>query len=219
MVSKDTIVTIRNSRNVVPINELIEECGKQEVLDEFLGGSIYEAFYYLFGKLIDFCERQLAHVEDKIVHIEEIVFKYSKKSVLQKLVTVKRDVLDFNRIFLLLTLKFNSFCFFVKNLWPEESMFYLEEIKSMNNGVLHNIKHSIDLLDYLEEISESLMEESNLRLNRIFTILSFITWPTLLILSMREAGIWEHLSSVQIVLIAFVPAIIIYIVLKIKKLI
>jgi Mg2+ and Co2+ transporter CorA len=116
LVSKDIIVTIRNSRNIVPLNELLEDCKKEEVLVDFLGGSIYESFYYLFGRLFDFCERQLRHIEEKIVKIEKEIFKNSKKSVLKDLVSVKRDLLDFNRIFLQLTLKFNSFCFFVKNL-------------------------------------------------------------------------------------------------------
>jgi len=173
----------------------------------------------LFGKLFDFCERQLRHIEEKIIKIEKVIFKNSKKSVLKDLVSVKRDLLDFNRIFLHLTLKFNSFCFFVKNLWPTESMFYLEEIKSMSDAVLNNIKNSIGLLDYLESISASLVEEKELKLNRIFTVVSFVTWPTSLFLSMKEAGVWEHLNGLETVLVAFVPAIIIYIVLKIKKLI
>jgi len=61
-------------------------------------------------------------------------------------------------------------------------------------------------------------------LTRIYTILSFITWPTLLIISWYQTNV-KYLPFIGIpfdayivVLIAFIPSILIYIYLKRKKL-
>jgi hypothetical protein len=71
-----------------------------------LGANTYETFYYIVQSLLEFSRRQLKHIEEKILSIEEKVFqnKNSKgnKGLIYETLAAKRDILAFRRIFLTL---------------------------------------------------------------------------------------------------------------------
>jgi len=90
------------------LNEFIETCEicNKEEREKFIGKTTYETFYHIVQSLLEFSRRQLKHIEEKILIIEEEVFNMNTSKDNQKLIyctlSIKRDLLGFRRIFLTL---------------------------------------------------------------------------------------------------------------------
>jgi Mg2+ and Co2+ transporter CorA len=66
-----------------------------------LGDATYKGLYALMESLLDFSDRQLKHIENKLVKIEERVFhKDQSEDLIYSTLNVKRDIVDFRRIFM-----------------------------------------------------------------------------------------------------------------------
>ncbi len=227
IMDKKHLVTIRYSKKLEPLNEFLSRCegSSKSACAAMLGDTTYKTFYSIMKELLEFSNRQLKHIEQKIVSLEDKIFSGPiSNNLIFETLEVKRDLLDFKRIYLGLHSCLNSFEYRGTLLWGEEVKIYLFDLKYDNEKVWNSIEHFTNLLSSLESSMYALIDNKINSLTRIYTILSFITWPTLLIISWYQTNV-KYLPFIGIpfdayivVLIAFIPSILIYIYLKRKKL-
>jgi len=96
-------VSIRYDSRLQPINDLMKKCESltKAGCNALLGDATYKMLYTLMEELLDFSARQLKHIEDKLVKIEERVFcKDQREDLIYTALAVKRDIIDFRRIFM-----------------------------------------------------------------------------------------------------------------------
>jgi Mg2+ and Co2+ transporter CorA len=93
------------------------------------------------------------------------------------------------------------------------------------NKVKNSLEHHTSFLNSVEETMYTLINNNINTLTKIYTIISFIAWPTLLVISWYQTNttslpfVGQHLDSYIILGIALIPSTIIYWYLKRNKLI
>lgn len=231
IVFKNYIITIKYSDLLEPLNEFIENCeicNKSEK-DTMLGANTYETFYYIVQSLLEFSRRQLKHIEEKILSIEEKVFqnKNSKgnKGLIYETLAAKRDILAFRRIFLTLQNSLVGIDYKGEKFWGSEAKPYLLDLINDSNRVWNHIEHHNDLLKSIEDTLYTLINNNIDALTKIYTIISFVAWPTLLIISWYQTNtvslpfVGWRFDSYIVFLVALIPSLLIYSYLKKNKLI
>lgn len=231
IVFKNYIITIRYSQTFVPLNEFIqlcETCNKTE-RENLLGTTTYESFYHIVQCLLEFSQRQLKHIEEKIVAIENEVFNMdplkNNQKLIYKTLTIKRDLLGFRRIFLTLQNSLVGLDYKGEEFWGNSAKPYLLDLINDSHKVWNNIEHHNNLLHSLEDTLYALINHNIGNLTKIYTIISLIAWPTLLIMSWYQTNttslpfINRPLDSYIVFIIAILPSITIYWYLRKNKLI
>ena len=231
IVFKNYIITIKYSDLLTPLNEFIETCEicNKEEREKFIGKTTYETFYHIVQSLLEFSRRQLKHIEEKILIIEEEVFNMNTSKDNQKLIyctlSIKRDLLGFRRIFLTLQNSLIGIDYKGEQFWGDVAKPYLLDLINDSNKVWNHIEHHYDLLQSLEETLYTLINNNINALTKIYTIISFIAWPTLLIISWYQTNtqslpfVGRHFDSYIVFGIALIPSTIIYWFLRKNKLI
>jgi len=108
LVFKNYIITVKYSEFLIPLNEFIETCElcNKDDREKLIGQTTYETFYHIVQSLLEFSRRQLTHIEEKIVSVEDEVFKTNQsknnRQTIYNILSIKRDLLGFRRIFLTL---------------------------------------------------------------------------------------------------------------------
>ncbi len=112
IMDKKHLVTIRYSKKLEPLNEFLSKCegSSKSACAAMLGDTTYKTFYSIMKELLEFSNRQLKHIEQKIVSLEDKIFSGPiSNNLIFETLEVKRDLLDFKRIYLGLHSCLNSF--------------------------------------------------------------------------------------------------------------
>jgi magnesium transporter len=224
IISSKVLVTVSYSEVSEAHLELTEKIYQKDFEKEYLIDTV-KLLYFIFEHYLDFAARQLVHIQEKIDLIEEQIFQHKQQEVIPVLSFVKRDILNFYRIFRYLKEDLASLDRRGPRLFGEDSKIYFDDIIGDSLRIENVIENFKDTLESLENTNNSLMEHKINVLTRIYTIISFITWPTLLIISMYQMNtrylpfIGYPYDFFVILLIAFFPSLLIYLYLKKKKLI
>ncbi len=229
IVFKNYIITVRYSKALFPLNEFIENCENctKEDLGNIIGDNTYETFYSIVQALLTFSTRQLKHIEQKILVIENEVFHYSAKDnqkVIFEILDTKRDLLNFRRIFLTLENAIIGIDYKGEKFWGKEAVPHMLDLVSDCNKVKNSIEHHTNFLNSIEETMYTLINNNISTLNRVFTIISFIAWPTLLIISWYQTNtnwlpfVGLRYDSYIVFFLALIPSTLIYYYLRKNKL-
>jgi magnesium transporter len=231
IVFKNYIITIKYCDSLTPLNEFIETCEicNKEEREKIIGETTYETLYHIVQTLLEFSRRQLKHIEEKILTVEEDIFAMNSSKNNQKLIystlTIKRDLLGFRRIFLTLQNSLIGIDYKGEKFWGDNAKPYLLDLINDSNKVWNHIEHHYDLLQSLEDTLYTLINNNINALTKIYTIISFIAWPTLLIISWYQTNttslpfVGRAFDSYIVFSIALIPSVIIYLYLKRNKLI
>ena len=230
VVFKNYIITVRYSKALYPLNELIANCENctKEDLGNIIGDSTYETFYNIVQALLGFSTRQLQHIEEKILAIENEVFHYQSndnKKIIFEILNAKRDLLNFRRIFLTLENAIIGIDYKGEKFWGKEAVPHMLDLISDCNKVKNSIEHHTSFLNSVEETMYTLINNNINTLTKIYTIISFIAWPTLLIISWYQTNttslpfVGVHFDSYIVFGIALIPSTLLYWYLKRNKLI
>jgi len=66
-----------------------------------LGDTTYKGLYFLMEELLEFSNRQLKHIEDKLTNMEEGIFCHKpNENLIFNILAAKRDLLDFRKTYL-----------------------------------------------------------------------------------------------------------------------
>jgi len=219
ILKKDLIVTIHYLKNKIVEKEIIEKVKRKKLIDR---GTV-ETFYAIVEDFLELAMRQIRHIGRKIDEVEEKIFRQTEeeKTVIQ-ISYIKRDILDFRRIFRWLRMILNSLCEEGPKIFGQNYKIYFDDLSGDSLKVENTIDNFADTMESLEITNNSLVQTRIDKLSKIFTIVSIITWPTLIIISVYQMNVALPLTEgpfafLKVCGISILPSILIYIYLHFKK--
>lgn len=224
IITKHSIITSTYGPVIDAHQELLEKIYQKDFENAYLN-DISKLFYFLMTHYLNFAMRQIVHIQEKINKIEEEIFSGHHHKVIPLISYVKRDILNFRRIFRYLKEDIGSMVRRGPMLLGEGSKIYFEDLMGESLRVDNIIEGLKDNIESLENTNNSYIEYKINLLTKIFTIVSFVGWPTLIIISSFQMNA-KYLPLVGrpydyfiILSVAFVPAVILYFFLKRKNII
>ena len=157
------------------------------VLDTFDFGnpaSSLELFYKLIEHLLNFEERQLRHIREKVELIGREIFKDKEKEVLEHITYLKRDISEYRIVVRLQGPILNSLLAQGKKFWGGDAEVYLNDLLGDHLKVVNQLEDYREAVSDFEDTNNQLM---NLKINTVmktFTLLSFLTFPFVLLASL-----------------------------------
>jgi magnesium transporter len=159
-----------------------------DVLDDVMDGfditecdSSLAVMYALIEHLINFQERQLRHIREKVEAVGKEIFKDKEKEVLERITYVKRDVSEYRIVVRLQEPILRSLLSKGKKFWGDDAEIYLNDLIGDQLKVVNQLEDYREAIADFEDTNNQLM---NLKINSVmktFTSLSFLTFPFMLI--------------------------------------
>ncbi|MBI2633762.1 MAG: hypothetical protein HYW80_00440 [Parcubacteria group bacterium] len=154
--------------------ELLDDiAGRCENLAGFknlcLGETSAEFLYRLIEEVLEFSQRQLRHINEKVSTIEEAVFSGREKEMIKEISVIKRDLLDFRRIL-------RPFHGILESLEKRGVQFYGEEKRIYFADLIGDYQR-MDTIESLETTNQTLLSSKIDEVMRLISILAFLLTP------------------------------------------
>ena len=189
LIAENHLITIHNEP-IEPLKDLIKKCeNKSDLKSKCFGSTSGHLFYWLSEELLNFAERQLVHIGEKIGKVEDRMFNGKERELIRELLVIKRDILDFRIAIRPLNRIFNSLINRGIDFWPEKSAdlkVYFNDLISDYERVWNEIDNYTGTINALEDTHANLLSNKTNTIIRTFTILSFITFPAMLVAAITE---------------------------------
>lgn len=187
LITKQHIITVHNDP-IEPLNIFSDSFKKKEIKERAFGDTSGHLLYFMVEDILGFAERQLVHISKNIKRIEDNIFKSVSRDMIQEVSTIKRDVLDFRMAIRPLYRIFNSLHEKSHVLWPGnmDIKVYFTDLIGDYNRLWHEIDNYANTLDALEKTNINLINDKTNAIVKMFTIMSFITFPTMLVLTVLQ---------------------------------
>jgi magnesium transporter len=157
------------------------------VLDDFDVGTIDSSFQLVYGiiqHLLNFQERQLRHVREKVETVGREIFHDKEKEVLEKITYLKRDISEYRIVVRLQEPTLKSLLMKGREFWGKDAEIYLNDLIGDHLKIMNQLEDYRDAVGDFEDTNNQLM---NLKINTVlktFTLLSFLTFPFVLLASL-----------------------------------
>jgi len=223
IISSHYLITVSYGQILEGHEELLEKIYQKDFEEVYLR-DIAKLFYFIMTNYFSFAMREIVHIQEKINRIEEEIFSGHHQKVIPLISYVKRDILNFRRISRYLKEDIASLTRRAPLVLGEGSKIYFEDLMGESLKIDNVIEGFKDTIESLENTNNSYIEYKINILTKIYTVISFVTWPTLLIISMYQMNtsflpfVGYHYDFFIILALAFLPSFIIYLILKRKKL-
>ncbi|MDO8443526.1 MAG: CorA family divalent cation transporter [Candidatus Azambacteria bacterium] len=189
LIAENQLITIHNEP-IEPLKDFIKKCEeKADLKSKCFGSTSGHLFYWLSEELLNFGERQLVHIGKNIDRIEDNMFNGMERELIKELLIVKRDILDFRIAIRPLCRIFHSLANRGINFWPEKSddlKIYFNDLIGDYERVWNEIDNYTGTINALEDTHANLLSNKTNTIIRTFTILSFITFPAMLVASILQ---------------------------------
>ncbi len=137
--------------------------------------------YFLIEALLDFEERQLRHIREKVEAVGAELFKDKEKEVLRKVSRMKRDVSEYRIIVKHQGPILKSLFSRGTKFWGEDANVYLEDLIGDHLKIVNQIEDYRDAISDFEDTNNQLMNLKTNAVMKTFTTLSFLTFPFMLL--------------------------------------
>ncbi len=172
--------------------------------------------YLIVESLLQFQERQLAHIQDKVEAIGRDLFKDKEKEILRRVARLKRDISEYRIIIRHQGTVLHSVASRVGSFGDSVDAPYLADLAGDHLKIVNQLDDYREaILDYEDTNNQNM----NLKINAImktFTILSFLTFPFMLLaalfsmntpgvpLSSTPGGFWIVLAAMAVAMVSLV---------------
>lgn len=188
LITKTHIITVHNE-----ILELLEDFLGKLTKDPTVKEKVFEKttghiFYWIAEELLNFAERQLVHVSKNVNRVEEGLFKNIERDMIKEISFVKRDILDFRIAVKPLHRIFDSLYAKSADFWPESRnlKIYFSDLIGDYERVWSKVDNFTEIINSLEATNTNLLNDKTNTIVKTFTILSFITFPAMLIATILQ---------------------------------
>lgn len=137
--------------------------------------------YCLIEALLDFEERQLRHIREKVETVGSELFKDREKEVLRRVSRLKRDVSEYRIIVKHQGPILKSLFSRGVNFWGEDARVYLDDLIGDHLKIVNQIEDYRDAVADFEDTNNQLMNLKTNEAVKTFTTLSFLTFPFMLL--------------------------------------
>lgn len=188
LITHSHLITVHNEP-LEPIKIFAEKYGnKIELKNKYFGPTTGHLFYWLNEEFLNFAERQLVHIGKNIQRIEDGIFKNLERDMIREISLVKRDILDFRIAVRPLHRIFESLNSKALKFWQNNTdlAVYFSDLLGDYEKVWNEIDNYTDTINALENTNANLLNDKTNAIVKTFTILSFITFPAMLIATVLQ---------------------------------
>lgn len=189
LITGNYLITIHNEA-IEPLKIFLKKCeGKPELKSKYFGATTGHLFYWLSEEILNFAERQLSHIGKNIDLIEDGIFKSAERELIKDILVIKRDILDFRIAIRPLNRIFNSLANRGINFWLEKSddlKIYFNDLIGDYERIWNEIDNYADTIGALEDTHANLLSNKTGAIIKTFTMLSFITFPAMLVAAVAQ---------------------------------
>lgn len=188
LITKTHLITV-HVQHIEPIKTFAEKCqSKSELKNKYFGLTTGHLFYWLNEEFLNFAERQLIHIGKNIQRIEDSIFKNLERDMIREISMIKRDILDFRIAIRPLHRIFESLNNKVLKFWQDNTdlAVYFSDLSGDYEKVGNEIDNYTDTINALENTNANLLNDRTNAIVKTFTILSFITFPAMLIATLLQ---------------------------------
>jgi magnesium transporter len=183
LITKNKVITVRYEE-LEPINNFIRSIANSPHFKESAMDNTGKLVYSLIEEIINFCERQLSHIEENITNLTQNLFEGKEDLMLRKISYVKRDLLDYMVIsrpqeIILRSLKETGIKF-----WDNSIIVYLSDLIGDHLKVMQRLENYQKIAESLEETNAQLLDAKINLVMQKFTILAFLTVPLLIVMQL-----------------------------------
>ena len=184
---KDDEASIRTEVDFIVTHDTVITVHYESMKDVFENievrrySSSLEIMYQLIEHLMNFEERQLRHIREKVEMIGKEIFKDHELEILQRITYVKRDVSEYRIVIRLQEPVFRSLAVKGKKFWDGDAEIYLNDLMGDQLKIVNQLEDYREAISDFEDTNNQLM---NLKINSVmktFTSLSFLTFPFMLL--------------------------------------
>ena len=170
IITRDTVVAVHNEKI-----EALDALG--ETADE----SSLKLLYRVLQVLLEFQERQLRHVREKIEGVSKELFRDKEKEVLERISYLKRDISEYRIIVRLQQTILQSLIPRGVKFWNKDVEIYLNDLVGDHLRIVNQVENYREAINDFEDTNNQLMSLKINTVMKTFTILSFLTFPFMLI--------------------------------------
>ncbi|MBU4347968.1 hypothetical protein KJ671_00480 [Patescibacteria group bacterium] len=183
LITKKKVITVRYEE-LEPINNFMRNIANSPHFKESAMDNTGKLIYSLIEEIINFCERQLSHIEENITNLTKSLFDGKEDLMLRKISYIKRDLLDYMVInrpqeIILKSLKETGVKF-----WDNSIVVYLSDLIGDHLKVMQRLENYKQIAESLEETNAQLLDAKINLIMQKFTILAFLTVPLLIVLQL-----------------------------------
>lgn len=186
IIGKNIIVTT-HYKTITPLHEMIKKFEAESVLKETRTAENIEMLMFnILRRLYIFSLRQIDHIQEKIDLIEEKIFSKNigpEHEMVEEISLVKRDALDFRRIIRPHRDVLKSLDMAGEKLLDKEFSNYINNIIGDYFRIWNLLENHKETIDSLQDTHDSLLSHKTNEIMRTLTIISFITFPLMIISS------------------------------------
>jgi magnesium transporter len=171
IITKNSVVTVR-------YDDLTDVLAGLEIKN---ADSSLAVMYAIIEHFINFEERQLRHIREKVEAVGKEIFKDKEKEVLERITYLKRDVSEYRIVVRLQGPILHSLLNKGKKFWGDNAEIYLNDLMGDQQKIVNQLEDYREAISDFEHTNNQLM---NLKINTVmktFTSLSFLTFPFLLL--------------------------------------
>lgn len=187
LVTQNHIITV-HSEPIEPLGLFLKKCDiNKGIRENCFGKTSGHLIYYLIEDLLNFASRELIHVAKNIEQIEDGMFKNIERDMIKEISFIKRDVLDF-RIAIKPMHRILNSLLGKSGFWPEDKnlKIYFTDLLNDYERVWSEADNYTETINALETTNTNLLNDKTNSIVKTFTILSFITFPTMLIITLLQ---------------------------------
>lgn len=188
LITKTHLITVHND-SIEPLSDFYKKLEKETPLKEkVFGKTSGHLFYWIAEDILNFAERQLAHISKNINIVEESIFKNIERDMIKEISFVKRDILDFRIAIKPMHRIFDSLYGKSSNFWPENHnlKIYFSDLIGDYERIWSKADNFTETINSLETTNTNLLNDKTNAIIKTFTILSFITFPAMLVATVLQ---------------------------------
>lgn len=178
LITKNEVVTI-HYRDLEGLNDFRKSLSNPDFKNRVLSDS-FTFIYEFIETFLNFNQRQLRHIQEKVDLISSELFKDREKEILKQISYLKRDLSEYRIIVrpgeqLLQSLSDRGILF-----WGEKSRVYLNDLAGDYLKLLNQLEDYRQAVSDFEDTNNQLINVKNNEVTKTFTILAFLTFPLML---------------------------------------
>ena len=189
LITKNHLITVHNE-TIEPLKDFVKKSEeKPNLKSKYFSLTTGHLFYWISEELLNFAERQLAHIGKNTNQAEDKIFKGKERDLIREISIIKRDILDFRVAIRPLNRIFNSLTNRGIKFWPEKSddlKIYFSDLIGDYERIWSEIDNYTDTINALEDTNTNLLNNKTNIIIKTFTVLSFITFPAMLVATILQ---------------------------------
>jgi len=177
LANKNEIITV-HYEELEPLTAMQERCAALSDFKNYcLGETTADFIYRLVENIIEFAQRQLRHIDEKVSLMEEAIFGGKEKEMIREISVIKRDILDFRRILRPLHGTLESLEKRGADFFGSESKIYFSDLVGDYTRLWNLAENYKDTIESLEATNQALLSSKIDEVMRIIAVLAFLLAP------------------------------------------